>query len=358
MNFIVGLGIWGNGTHQLAHHNAILPSHSPQFWQELLPLDHPAINFISLNDTFSAQYGTTSTVPPEQYDPLILANWLAPQYNHTAIVPAVDILHTEPFHVASISASLDYISHGGSGLLLTAYPQMEPNFGRRPELASASATDICSELNEYIHVLRGLWDSWEDDAEIRDSTTGRFIDREKLHYLDYHGKFFSVRGPSITPRPPQGHPLIFTPYENTHADFQLTSATLPSDSCSTALVDCEIYLTSPHHQLSDELYHNSASAYFPSVHQVFIGTAAQLIDTINSYYEQGYAGVRFNLGYTEQFLPILIEEFIPALTQWRKQHLGSIAPEPSDVASLQESPYHCTLRAHSGMARPHNQFSS
>ncbi|WP_279580371.1 LLM class flavin-dependent oxidoreductase [Fodinicola feengrottensis] len=56
--------------------------------------------------------------------------------------------------------------------------------------------------------MRRLWDSWEDGAEIRDAPTGRFIDRDKLHYVDFAGEFFSVRGPSITPRSPQGQPLV------------------------------------------------------------------------------------------------------------------------------------------------------
>ena len=55
---------------------------------------------------------------------------------------------------------------------------------------------------------RRLWDSWEDDAVIRDRATGRYIDRDKLHYVDFEGRFFSVRGPSITPRSPQGQPLV------------------------------------------------------------------------------------------------------------------------------------------------------
>jgi alkanesulfonate monooxygenase SsuD/methylene tetrahydromethanopterin reductase-like flavin-dependent oxidoreductase (luciferase family) len=59
-----------------------------------------------------------------------------------------------------------------------------------------------------VEVLRRLWDSWEDDAEIRDVATGRFIDRDKLHYIDFEGRWFSVKGPSITPRPPQGQPVI------------------------------------------------------------------------------------------------------------------------------------------------------
>ena len=64
------------------------------------------------------------------------------------------------------------------------------------------------EAADYVEVLRRLWDSWEDDAEIRDVVTGRFIDRDKLHYIDFEGRRFSVRGPSITPRPPQGQPVV------------------------------------------------------------------------------------------------------------------------------------------------------
>ena len=59
-----------------------------------------------------------------------------------------------------------------------------------------------------VEVVRRLWDSWEDDAEIRDVATGRFIDRDKLHYVDFEGRFFSVQGPSIVPRPPQGQPVV------------------------------------------------------------------------------------------------------------------------------------------------------
>ena len=57
-------------------------------------------------------------------------------------------------------------------------------------------------------MVRRLWDSWEDDAVIRDVATGRFVDRDKLHYIDFTGKYFSVKGPSITPRPPQGQPVV------------------------------------------------------------------------------------------------------------------------------------------------------
>lgn len=66
-------------------------------------------------------------------------------------------------------------------------------------------------------VAARLWDSWEDDAEIRDVQTGRFIDRDKLHHVDFEGSGFSVRGPSIVPRPPQGHPVRVVDATEGHA---------------------------------------------------------------------------------------------------------------------------------------------
>jgi alkanesulfonate monooxygenase SsuD/methylene tetrahydromethanopterin reductase-like flavin-dependent oxidoreductase (luciferase family) len=78
-------------------------------------------------------------------------------------------------------------------------------FGRKP---AAAAAQLWREAADAIEVVVRLWDSWEDDAVIRDAATGRYVDRDKLHYIDFQGEFFSVKGPSITPRPPQGHPLV------------------------------------------------------------------------------------------------------------------------------------------------------
>ena len=74
-------------------------------------------------------------------------------------------------------------------------------FGRKAVQDEADAVD---EAREVVGVVRDLWDSWEDDAEIRDAATSRFVDRDKLHYVDHVGERFSVKGPSITPRSPQG----------------------------------------------------------------------------------------------------------------------------------------------------------
>ena len=70
------------------------------------------------------------------------------------------------------------------------------------------STDLFAEARDHVEVIRRLWDSWEDDAEIRDVSTGRFVDPQKLHYIDFRGRWFNVKGPSITPRPPQGQPVV------------------------------------------------------------------------------------------------------------------------------------------------------
>ncbi len=119
--------------------------------------------------------------------------------------------HTEPFHISKAIATLDWISSGRAGVRVKVSARTDEagHFGRRtlpagPELSG----ELFAEAADYVEVIRRLWDSWEDDAEIRDVATGRFVDRGKLHYIDFAGRWFSVKGPSITPRPPQGQPVV------------------------------------------------------------------------------------------------------------------------------------------------------
>jgi alkanesulfonate monooxygenase SsuD/methylene tetrahydromethanopterin reductase-like flavin-dependent oxidoreductase (luciferase family) len=127
-------------------------------------------------------------------------------------VPTAITTHTEPFHLSKAIATLDYVSSGRAGIRVQVAVRADTaiHFGRReiPPLGADRLTDpdtqrlIAGHFDEaadYVEVLRRLWDSWEDDAEIRDLVTGRFIDRDKLHYIDFEGRWFSVKGPSITP---------------------------------------------------------------------------------------------------------------------------------------------------------------
>ena len=126
--------------------------------------------------------------------------------NHIGLIPVATVTHTEPFHVSKAIATLDFISHGRAGwqVRVSGTQHEAELFGRR----DVSGADLFDEASDAVEVVRRLWDSWEDDAVIRDVATGRFVDRDKLHYIDFAGKYFSVKGPSITPRPPQGQPVV------------------------------------------------------------------------------------------------------------------------------------------------------
>ena len=140
-------------------------------------------------------------------DAVAVAARIAPVVPGIGLVPTATVTHTEPFHVSKSIATLDIVSSGRAGWEPgVSRTQAEADlFGRKP---AAPPDELWREAADAIEVVVRLWDSWEDDAVIRDSATGRYLDRDKLHYLDFRGEFFSVKGPSITPRPPQGHPLV------------------------------------------------------------------------------------------------------------------------------------------------------
>ena len=125
-------------------------------------------------------------------------------------MPTAITTHTEPFHLSKAIATLDYVTTpAGPGSGPGHRAGTTAHFGRRESppleldrLADPDTqrliADHFDEAADYVEVLRRLWDSWEDDAEIRDVATGRFIDLDKLHYIGFEGRWFSVKGPSIT----------------------------------------------------------------------------------------------------------------------------------------------------------------
>ncbi len=154
------------------------------------------LDFVTLDDTF-ARPGP---------DALAVLSRVAPATNRIGLVPTVTTTHTEPFQVQAAVATLDWVSRGRAGWRLdVSTTEGEARlFGRRH---AAAADALWQEAGEVAEAAAELWDSWEDDAEIRDTATGRFVDRDKLHHVDFQGSEFSVKGPSIVPRPPQGHPV-------------------------------------------------------------------------------------------------------------------------------------------------------
>ncbi|MGA5757998.1 LLM class flavin-dependent oxidoreductase [Nonomuraea bangladeshensis] len=139
-------------------------------------------------------------------EPLTLLAALAAVTDHVGLIATVSTTYNEPFHVARKFASLDHISGGRAGWnIVTSAGEAEArNFGiERPAHAARYAR-----AEEFLDVVLKLWDSWEDDAVVRDRVAGRYADTGKIHAIEHEGEHFAVRGPLNASRPPQGHPLL------------------------------------------------------------------------------------------------------------------------------------------------------
>lgn len=142
-----------------------------------------------------------------RFEPLTILSALAATTKKLGLVGTVSTSYSDPFTVARQFASLDLISGGRAGWNAVTSP-LEGS-GRnysRPHPEHALRYEIAQ---EYLDVTKGLWDSWDDDAFVRDRETGRFFDREKLHTLNHKGRFFQVEGPLNIQRSPQGQPVLF-----------------------------------------------------------------------------------------------------------------------------------------------------
>jgi len=140
-------------------------------------------------------------------EPITLISALAARTSRIGLVATASTSYNEPYHVARKFASLDHISHGRAGWNLVTSGQAADayNFSRDEHYEHGVRYD---RAREFAEVVVGLWDSWDDDAFIRDKESGIFLDPNKKHELNHKGKWFQVRGPLNVPRTPQGRPVI------------------------------------------------------------------------------------------------------------------------------------------------------
>lgn len=259
---------------------------SAKHWAGLVrEAEEATLDFVTFDDSLGGEPGL---------DAVLTAARVAPLTTRIGLVPTAVVTHTEPFHLSKAIATLDYVSKGRAGVQLTTDSLHGRHFGRRDDF-----DDLWEEAADYAEVLRRLWDSWEDDAEIRDVATGRFIDREKLHHIDFEGRWFSVRGPSITPRPPQGHPPI--------------AATEPG--------------------FADIVF---ADAPGPRVFRDVEGVPE--IDELITWRNEGFAGFRFTTADLHEITRGLV-------------------PELRGRGLFRTTYEHTTLRGHLGLAKPANQYA-
>ncbi len=141
------------------------------------------------------------------FEPFTLLSALSQATEHIGLVATASTTFDEPFHIARRFASLDHLSNGRAGwnIVTTSNPDAARNFGRDDHLPH---DERYARAREFFDVVTGLWDSWADDAFVRDAASGIFFDPDKLHTLDHRGTYLNVRGPLHIARPVQGWPVI------------------------------------------------------------------------------------------------------------------------------------------------------
>jgi len=318
-------------------------------------------------------------------DAVLIAARAAPATRHIGFVPTAITTHTEPFHLSKAIATLDYVSSGRAGVRVQVAVRAgtAAHFGRReipplradrladPDVQGLIA-DHFDEAADYVEVLRRLWDSWEDGAEIRDVATGRFVDRSKLHYTDFEGRWFSVKGPSITPRPPQGQPVVaalghagvphrliarsadvgfVTPRDAAHAAEIVAQIRAEQDRAGRRAQNVRVFgdlvvflddsesVAVARKQRLDE----RAGAEYRSDALLFAGTAAGLADLLQDWQAAGLSGFRLRPAVLPHDLTHLTERLVPEL---QRRDLFRTAYEAD------------TLRGLLGLGRPANRYAA
>jgi alkanesulfonate monooxygenase SsuD/methylene tetrahydromethanopterin reductase-like flavin-dependent oxidoreductase (luciferase family) len=277
--------------------------------------DDAGLDLVTFDDTFG-RYGP---------DAVQVAARVAPLTRHVGLVPVATTTHTEPFHLSTALATLDWVSRGRAGwqVRISADPAEAALLGRREPLPVG---ELIAEAGDAIEVVRRLWDSWEDDAIIKDVATGRYIDRNKLHYIDFEGPYFTVKGPSIVPRPPQGQPVVAAlahgPQVWDALDADVFFVT-PADADHAAGIVRQIV---PEKKVFADI---RVGGHGPADAATFNGTPIQLADLIQNWWvASGVDGFRLRVtdvaDVTEELVPELRRRglFEPSTNPVLRERLG------------------------------------
>ncbi len=178
--------------------------------EQALTAERGKFDMVFLADGVSAR--TTSNAFEQEstvrFEPFTLLSGIAAVTKNIGLVGTVSTTYNEPFNVARKFASLDHISKGRAGwnvVTTSASKEAARNFGQKDELLHEKRYE---RAQEFVDVVKKLWDSWEDDAIVFNQESGQYADVSKVHTLNYEGKYLSVGGPLNIARPVQGHPVV------------------------------------------------------------------------------------------------------------------------------------------------------
>jgi len=310
-----------------------------------------------------AVFGDGPAPPPEgaRIEAGVRAAYLSQLTRRIGLAPTLHVTTTEPFHLATQLASLDYASHGRAAWVVGA-----ANDGpARATIGAAPLDDRArsQEVRDVIDVARALWDSWEDDAVIKDVPSGRFIDNDKVHHIRFEGASFSVVGPLITPRPPQGQVVVIAAdslgvadraditlvggfsARTGHGQRVIAQRAEHAREAGSPLVfaELEVALDVPGERADRRLARlNSLDPWRITDRARFSGSAAGLAEFLRALADH-VDGVLCYPAETTVDLPVLADTVLPALTA------SGLARKPDADA--------VTLREVLGLPRPVNRFA-
>lgn len=336
--FAVGIELDGEGAHPRAARRANQPSSGSisgkTLSRRVAAAENAGFTFATFDDSILPPSGDVRA----RVDAVARASFVAATTSTIGLVPVVGTTYAEPFHTSSQLATLDYSSRGRAGWIpiRVTDPAAARAWGR-PEVTSDA--DRTREQRDSITVARQLWDSWEDDAVIRHVASGRFLDRDKLHYVDFQGESFSVKGPAIVPRPPQGQLVVFgTEDERDLVDVVLVRETPSARTDALTVVEIDVALDTADATAAERL--ESLGAATASGRTSYSGPAAGLTELLTDLASTA-DGVRLFPTVVDEDLPVLSRYVLPELLQTGVAH----RPVPGS-----------TFRDNLGLARPANRY--
>ena len=193
-------GAWPDANFNLSHLRYLAQTLERGRFDAFFMADHLAVLNMPL-EALKHSHTVTS------FEPLTLLPALAMVTEHLGLIATASTTFDAPYHVARRFASLDHLSGGRAGwnLVTTSNPDAALNFGLDEHVEHG---ERYRRAREFFDVVTGLWDSWADDAFVRDVKSGTYFDPDKLHVLNHKGEHYSVRGPLNIARPVQGWPVI------------------------------------------------------------------------------------------------------------------------------------------------------
>jgi alkanesulfonate monooxygenase SsuD/methylene tetrahydromethanopterin reductase-like flavin-dependent oxidoreductase (luciferase family) len=345
----------GDGAHPAAWRRA---AHSPD--QLLTPRRVAQVATIAENAGFTLITLDDGVLPPGaspnpvgRIGAVERAAFVAASTSTIGIAPVVPVTYAEPFHVSGQLASLDHISAGRAGWVVTEEerPEAARAWGR-PLVADAEAR--ARESRDGVGVARALWDSWEDDAVVRSVATSRYLDRERLHYIDFTGDTYAVKGPAIVPRPPQGQLVVLGRPDRVPAaqldvaliegrDLASVATAAAGAGTSRVFAEVEVALDTPEVTAAERVADLEQHAPWSDRGRLrHVGSADQLVALLGDL-RRHVDGVRLHPLVLDEDLAVLSRLVLPALSARR------LVARPLPGTSL---------RSTLGLERPANRFAA